>query len=58
MLYFFVVFVVFFVDVILIISDINITTVKGVGYHCIIYINKSNIIHLLENSVLDDHGYI
>ena len=58
MLYFFVVFVVFFCRCYVILSDITITTVKGIGYHCIIYINKSNIIHLLENSVLDDHGYI
>ena len=50
---------IFFVDVILIISDITIITVKGIGYHWIIYdINKCNIIYLLENSVLDDHGYI
>ena len=41
------------------ISDIAIITVKGVDYHCIIfYISKSDATNLLENSVLDDIGYI
>ena len=40
------------------ISDIAIITVKGVDYRCIIHnIRKSEAIHLLENSVLGDHGY-
>ena len=39
------------------ISDIAIITVKGVDYHCVIHgISKSEAIHLLQNSVLDDHG--
>ena len=34
-------------------------TVKGVGHRFIIYhISKSEVIHLLENSVLEDRGYI
>ena len=41
------------------ISDIAIITVKGVDYGCIIHnISKSGAIRLLENSVLDDCGYI
>ena len=37
------------------ISDIAIVAVKEVDYRCIIYdIIKSEVIHLLENSVLDD----
>ena len=41
------------------ISDIAIITVKGLDYHCIIHdINKSKAIHLLDDSVLDDRGYI
>ena len=41
------------------ISDIAFITVKGVDYCCIFYdISKSEAIHLLENSVLDDLGYI
>ena len=40
-------------------SNIAIITVKSVDYCCIIHdIRKSEAIHLLENSVLDDHGYI
>ena len=40
-------------------SDIAITTVKGVNYHCIIQdINKSEAIRSFENSVLDNRGYI
>ena len=40
-------------------SDIAVTTVKGVDYCWIIHdISKSEAIHLLENSVLDDRGYI
>ena len=39
-------------------SDIAIITVKGVDYCCIIHdISKSEAIHLLQNSVLDDCGY-
>ena len=34
-------------------------TIKGADYCCIIYdVGKSDAIHLLENSVLDDNGYI
>ena len=41
------------------ISDIAIITIKRVDYCCIIHdISKSKAIHLLENSVLDDRGYI
>ena len=41
------------------ISDIVITTVKGANYRCTVHdINKSEAIHLLENSVLDDPWYI
>ena len=41
------------------ISDIAIVAVKEVDYRCIIYdIIKSEVIHLLENSVLDDRRYI
>ena len=41
------------------ISDIDIITVKGTAYRCINhYISKSEAIHLLENSVLDDREYI
>ena len=39
-------------------SDIAIITVKEIDYHCIIHdVSKSEAIHLLENSVLDDRGY-
>ena len=41
------------------VSDIAIITVKGVDYGCIIHdITKSEAIHLVENSVLDDCWYI
>ena len=41
------------------ISDIAIITVKGVDYCCMIYnIIKPEEIHLLENSLLDEPGYI
>ena len=41
------------------ISDIAILVVKGVYYLCIIHdINKCEAVNLLENSVLDDRGYI
>ena len=41
------------------ISSIAIFTVNNVDYRCIIYnINKSEAINLLENSVLQDRGYI
>ena len=41
------------------ISDIVILTAKRVDYCCIVHhINKSDAIHLLENPVLDDRGYI
>ena len=40
-------------------SNIAIITVKNVDYCCIMYIiNKSEAIHLLENYVLDDRGYL
>ena len=40
------------------ISDFVIITVKGVDYHCINhYISKSEAMHLLETSVLDDPRY-
>ena len=40
-------------------SDIVTITVKNVDYYCIIHnIIKSDTIHLLETSVLDDWGYI
>ena len=39
-------------------SNIAIITVEGVDYRCIIHgINKSDAIHLSENSVLDTRGY-
>ena len=39
------------------IIDIAIITVNGVDYGCIIHdISKSEVIHLLKNSVLDDRG--
>ena len=41
------------------IRDIAIITVKNLDYRCIIYnISKSEAINLLENSVLEDRGYI
>ena len=41
------------------ISDIAITTVKNVGYCCIIHnICKSEATNLLENSVLENRGYL
>ena len=41
------------------ISDIAIITVKSIDYHCIMYnLNKSEAIHLLENSVFKDRGYL
>ena len=41
------------------ISSITIVTVIGIDYCCIIHsISKSEAIHLLENSVLEDRGYI
>ena len=41
------------------INDIAIIIDKGVDYHCSIHdISKSEAIHLLKNSVLDDCGYI
>ena len=41
------------------ISDTAIITIKGVDYCCIIhYIIKSEVINLLINSLLGDHGYI
>ena len=40
-------------------SDIDIITVKGVDYRCIIHnISKSETTHLLNNSVHEDRGYI
>ena len=42
------------------VNDIAIITVKSVDYRCIvqIYSSKSEAIHFLENSVLDERGYI
>ena len=41
------------------IRDIAIITVRNVDYRCIIYnISKSESINLLENSLLEDRGYI
>ena len=41
------------------ISDIAVITVKNVDYRCIMYnINKSEAIHLLENSVLKDREHL
>ena len=41
------------------ISNIAIITAKGVDYHCIIYsISKSDAMHLLKYSVLNDGGFI
>ena len=41
------------------IRDTAVITVKNVDYHCIIHnISKSEAINLLENSVLQDRGYI
>ena len=41
------------------ISDNAIITVKGIDNGCLIHdISKSEAIHLLENSVLEDCGYI
>ena len=40
-------------------SDVTIITVKNVDNRCIIYnISKSEAIILLENSVLEDRGYL
>ena len=40
------------------ISNIAIITVKNLDYHCIKYNSKSEAINLLENSVLEDCGYV
>ena len=41
------------------INDIAIIAVKNVNYCCIIHnIIKSKAINSLENSVLEDHGYL
>ena len=41
------------------ISDIAIITVKNFHYRCMIHhISKYEAIHLLENSVLEDRGYL
>ena len=41
------------------INNIAIVTVKSVDYRCIIYrVSKPDVIHLLENSMLDDHEFI
>ena len=41
------------------IVDIAIITIENVDYCCIIHkISKSEAINLLENSVLEDRGYI
>ena len=40
-------------------DNVDIITVKGVDYSCIIYyVCKYDTIHLLENFVLDDCGFI
>ena len=40
-------------------SDISVIAAEGVGYRCIIHdIRKPEVIHLLENSVLDCHKMI
>ena len=40
-------------------KDVAIITVRGVDYHCVIYdVSKSKAIHLLENSILENCGYI
>ena len=40
-------------------SDIAIITVTNIDHRYIKYsINKSEAIHLLENSVLEDYGYL
>ena len=40
-------------------SNINIISVKGIDYRCIIhYISKFDSTNLLKNSVLGDQGYI
>ena len=49
----------FFTILIVNISDIVIITTKNVHYRCIIHnISKSEAINLLENSVLENCGYI
>ena len=40
------------------ISNIAIITIKNVDYCCIIHNSKSKAINLLENSVLENCGYI
>ena len=41
------------------ITDIAIITVENIGYRCIIHnLNKSEVINSLQNSVLEDRGYI
>ena len=41
------------------ISDISITTVKSADDRGVIYdVSKSDTIHLLENSVFNDRGFI
>ena len=41
------------------ISDIVVIPIKNVDYRCIMHkISKSEAINLLENSVLEDRGYI
>ena len=41
------------------ISDIVVIPIKNVDYRCIMHkISKSEAISLLENSVLEDRGYI
>ena len=41
------------------ISNIGVITVKTIDYCCIMYnINKSEAIHLLKNSVLENRGYL
>ena len=43
----------------MLVLNIAITTLKSIDYRCIMYnINKSEAIHLLENFVLEDRGYL
>ena len=43
----------------MLVLNIAIATLKSIDYRCIMYnINKSEAIHLLENFVLEDRGYL
>ena len=46
-------------DLTMLVLNIAITTLKSIDYRCIMYnINKSEAIHLFENFVLEDRGYL